>query len=222
MFFNPFAIIYFVIFLFILLLLFAFIQIGAITIAFAKIGLSPTQAFGFLLLSLIGSHINIPIKRIAGDDIDAPDTVRYFGVTYKIPKRNANTSIIAINLGGAVVPIFLSIYLFVKQGLFFEPILGIFIITNISYLLARPVPRLGIALPVFIPPLLSALVAVMLSSGEHAPVVAYISGVIGTLVGADILHLKDVGHLGAPVVSIGGAGTFDGIFLTGIIAVLLA
>jgi uncharacterized membrane protein len=28
--------------------------------------------------------------------------------------------------------------------------------------------------------------------------------------------------LGAPVASIGGAGTFDGIFLTGILAVLLA
>jgi uncharacterized membrane protein len=28
--------------------------------------------------------------------------------------------------------------------------------------------------------------------------------------------------MGAPVASIGGAGTFDGIFLTGILAVLIA
>lgn len=222
MFFSPFAIIYFFVFLFILFLLFAFIQIGVITIAFAKIGLSPAQAFGFLFFSLIGSHVNIPIKRIASKEISAPDTVRYFGVLYKVPKRNAIGSVIAINLGGAVVPVFLSVYLLVKQNLFFEPMLGILVVTIISYWLARPVPKVGIALPIFIAPLLSALVAVMLSSGQHAPVVAYISGVIGTLLGADILHLKDVEQLGAPVVSIGGAGTFDGIFLTGIIAVLLA
>jgi uncharacterized membrane protein len=52
--------------------------------------------------------------------------------------------------------------------------------------------------------------------------VAYVAGTIGTLVGADLLNLRRVQDLGAPVVSIGGAGTFDGIFVTGILAVLLA
>jgi uncharacterized membrane protein len=52
--------------------------------------------------------------------------------------------------------------------------------------------------------------------------VAYISGTFGVLIGADLLNLKNLTALKAPVVSIGGAGTFDGIFLTGIIAVLLA
>ncbi|MDA8162683.1 MAG: DUF1614 domain-containing protein [Desulfobacteraceae bacterium] len=222
MFFSPFAIIYFFIFLFILFFLFALVQIGFITVAFAKIGLTPGQAFGFLLVSLIGSHVNIPIKHLPGERMHEPDTVRFFGVTYNIPGRRTSGSTIAINLGGAVVPVFLSAYLLIKQHLFLEPVLGILVITIISYWLAKPVPKVGIALPLFIPPLFSALIAVMLSSGTHAPVVAYISGVIGTLIGADILHLKDVRDLDAPVVSIGGAGTFDGIFLTGIIAVLLA
>ena len=51
---------------------------------------------------------------------------------------------------------------------------------------------------------------------------AYISGSMGTLIGADLTNLDKVQGLGAPVASIGGAGTFDGIFLTGILAVLLA
>jgi len=34
------------------------------------------------------------------------------------------------------------------------------------------------------------------------------------------LQLKDIAKLGMPIGSIGGAGTFDGIFLTGIVAVL--
>jgi uncharacterized membrane protein len=56
----------------------------------------------------------------------------------------------------------------------------------------------------------------------HAAPLAYVSGSLGTLIGADLLNLPSLRSLGAPVASIGGAGTFDGIFLTGIIAVLLA
>jgi uncharacterized membrane protein len=36
------------------------------------------------------------------------------------------------------------------------------------------------------------------------------------------MNLRKLRGLGAPVASIGGAGTFDGIFLAGIIALLLA
>ena len=50
---------------------------------------------------------------------------------------------------------------------------------------------------------------------------AYVSGVLGTLIGADLTNLGAIKKIGAPVASIGGAGTFDGVFLSGIIAVLL-
>ena len=52
--------------------------------------------------------------------------------------------------------------------------------------------------------------------------VAAVAYILGTLIGADLLNLGKVQGLGAPLASIGGAGTFDGVFLTGIIAVLLA
>ena len=85
---------------------------------------------------------------------------------------------------------------------------------------------LGIATPMFIAPVAAAIAAWILTGalgmGAHIDAVAYVSGVIGTLVGADLLNLKRLGDLGAPVASIGGAGTFDGVFLTGIVAVLLA
>ena len=45
---------------------------------------------------------------------------------------------------------------------------------------------------------------------------------LGVLIGADLMRMKDIRRIGTPIASIGGAGTFDGIFLTGIIAVLLA
>src|SRR5262245_7595461 len=89
------------------------------------------------------------------------------------------------------------------------------------YLIAQPVPGIGIALPIFAPALMTGIVAVLLSR-EHAAQLAYIGGSLGTLIGADLLNLGSISGLGAPVMSIGGAGTFDGIFLTGILAVLLA
>ena len=59
-------------------------------------------------------------------------------------------------------------------------------------------------------------------SRRFAGPLAYVSGSLGTLIGADLLNLDKLHGLGAPIASIGGAGTFDGIFVTGILAVLLA
>src|SRR5207302_2776156 len=94
-------------------------------------------------------------------------------------------------------------------------------VAAVCHILAQPVPGLGIALPVFVPPISTAIVALLLSRRDAAPL-AYIGGSMGTLIGADLFNLDKVQGLGAPVASIGGAGTFDGIFLTGILAVLLA
>ena len=62
----------------------------------------------------------------------------------------------------------------------------------------------------------------MILSRRSAPALAYIGGTLGTLIGADVLNLPYIQGLGAPVASIGGAGTFDSVFLTGILAALLA
>jgi uncharacterized membrane protein len=83
------------------------------------------------------------------------------------------------------------------------------------------VPGIGIAIPSLVPPIIAATVALLVARANVAAV-AYVSGSLGTLIGADLLNLGKVQGLGAPVVSIGGAGTFDGVFLTGILAVLLA
>jgi len=95
------------------------------------------------------------------------------------------------------------------------------IVTAVCYLLSQPIPGLGIAEPVFVPSVTAAIVALLLSREQAAPL-AYVGGSLGTLIGADVLNLGRIRGLGAPVASIGGAGTFDGIFLIGIVAVLIA
>lgn len=223
MIFNPFTLIFFFVLFFFLLFAFVFINIGLITVAFSKIGFSPHQVFMFLLISLLGSHINLPIKRLKGVRTEKFIISRHWGLVYRIPpKRIQKGTLIAVNVGGALLPLMVSIMLMMKWGLFFQPIIGIVIVAMITYFFARPIAGVGIALPLFIAPLFAVVSAILISPGELVPVVAYISGTIGTLLGADILHLKDIKKLKAPLVSIGGAGTFDGIFLTGIISVLIA
>ena len=100
-------------------------------------------------------------------------------------------------------------------------LLGTVVVTAIVHSMARIVPGVGVAVPMLIPPLAAAGVALLLAF-RRAPPVAYVAGSMGTLIGADLLNLRRIAEVGAPVVSIGGAGTFDGVFLTGILAGLLA
>jgi uncharacterized membrane protein len=134
---------------------------------------------------------------------------------------NGPATIVAVNVGGAVIPTLLSIYLMVKNRLFRQGLLGVAIVTFFVHLMAYPVQGVGIAIPVFVPPLIAAVIALLISR-QFAPPLAYIAGSLGTLLGADVLNLGKIQALGAPVASIGGAGTFDGIFMTGILSVLMA
>jgi uncharacterized membrane protein len=131
-------------------------------------------------------------------------------------------TLIAINVGGAVIPTGFCLYLIFTQDInLLSILLGISIITLICRLISRPLPGIGIGMPIFIAPISAAMVALLLSP-EQSPMFAYISGTLGVLLGADLLRLKDIRAMGTPIASIGGAGTFDGIFITGIVAVLLA
>jgi uncharacterized membrane protein len=148
--------------------------------------------------------------------------IEFFGMHYPVPMvENPSGTVIAINVGGAVIPTIMSIYLLDRRRLWVSGAIATAIVALVLHWLADPVPGVGIAVPVFIPAIVTAVVSLLLSRSDAAPL-AYISGSLGTLIGADLTNLNKVAGLGAPVASIGGAGTFDGIFLTGILAVLFA
>jgi len=130
---------------------------------------------------------------------------------------------IAVNVGGALIPSVACIYLLAQSTpmTLVYSLIGVAIVASVTKLIAKPVKGIGIITPAFVAPVVAAIVAVMIAPGS-ALVVAYVSGVLGTLIGADLLNLGKLGGLGAPVASIGGAGTFDGVFLSGIIAVIIA
>jgi len=203
-------------------IVFILLQLGALRYAYLSLGVSARTAMWLLVGSLIGSYFNIPIAVLPAKQVMSDQVVNFFGMQYAVPVvENWPGTVIAVNVGGAVIPTVMSIYLLAKYHLWTKGLIAIAVVALIIHWLANPVAGVGIAVPVFMPAVITAIVAVLLSRQEAAPL-AYIGGGLGTLIGADITNLDKVAGLGAPVASIGGAGTFDGIFLTGILAVLLA
>jgi uncharacterized membrane protein len=203
-------------------LLITLIEIGLIGYAYEKVGVHRRYVFIMLLLSLLGSYVNIPVAELPAERVVSGQEVTFFGMHYVIPVvEEWPGTVLAVNVGGAVIPTLLSLYLVVQTGLYGRALIAVAVVTAVVHWLAYQVQGMGIAVPVFIPPVVAAVTALVLSR-QAAPPLAYICGSLGTLIGADLLNLGRIQELGAPVASIGGAGRFDGIFMTGILAVLLA
>ena len=148
--------------------------------------------------------------------------VDFYGMRYVVPVvAQWPGTVIAVNVGGAVIPTLMSIYLLLRYQLWLLAAVATAVVAAVCYALSDPVPGVGIAIPIFVPVIATAIVSFVLSR-EYAAPLAYIAGSLGTLIGADLMNLGQIRGLGAPIASIGGAGAFDGIFLTGILAVLLA
>ena len=191
-------------------------------LAATGMGVGDRVMLAVLLASLLGSYINIPVAYLPERQVATAAEVSFYGITYVVPAvREWPATVLAVNVGGAVIPILLSAYLITKNRLYMASLAGIGLVGIVCHLLARPVPGVGIAEPIFVPALTTAMVAIVLSRRYAGPL-AYVSGSLGTLIGADLSNLGKIQGLGAPVASIGGAGTFDGIFITGLLAVLYA
>jgi uncharacterized membrane protein len=198
------------------------VQLRILRYAYMRLGVSPGTALLLLFGSLVGSYFNIPITILPGEPVQSGQIVDFYGMQYVVPVVTSwPGTVLAVNVGGAVIPTLMSAYLVVRYQLWLKATLATAVIAFVMYSMATPVPGIGIAVPVFAPVVTTAILAFVLSR-EYAAPLAYIGGSMGTLIGADLLNLNNISGLGAPVASIGGAGTFDGIFLTGILAVLLA
>jgi uncharacterized membrane protein len=201
--------------------LIALFLLDAISYAYRRIGIGQGALFALVLASLLGGMINIPVARLRGAAMSDVAEIVVFGVRYRLPiVRLQQPTILAVNLGGAIIPTGVSLFLLIKDDIWWQAAVAVTVVAAIVHAIARPVRGLGIAVPGLVPPLLAAGISLLIS-GQMAAPLAYVSGALGTLIGADLLNLHRVKSVGAGVASIGGAGTFDGIFLSSIIAVLL-
>lgn len=218
----PFSPLHLLAFAFLLGTLAAFVQIGLLTIAFDKLGLSPAQGMLLFLGSLAGSVVNIPVAEVRAQPPPAARPVAGGWGLLRLRRPFTGRTVIAVNLGGCVIPVLFSLHLLAGLELAsWRVAAAVGAVVAFSHAVSRPVPGIGIVMPALAPPMAAALVALLLGEAQRAPL-AYVAGTLGVLIGADLLRLGDVRRLGTPLASIGGAGTFDGIFITGVVAALLA
>lgn len=236
-----------------LMALLVVLPVSLVASAFGKLGLTGAQGLAVFLLTLVGSGWNIPVWRstrlVRGEPAPASRIFNFTGQigrvrfgrnpfgplgTMQKPELALAEQVVAVNVGGCLVPCALSAWFLWQMqtaGVLGNWIFLCILIPSLAcYLLARPMPGVGIAVPVLLPPAVAAITAILVAPNvpgheSLAPRAAYMAGALGTLVGADLGHMlnrRTLALLDAPLLSIGGAGTFDGIFLAGIIAVLLA
>lgn len=221
---TPFSPQHLLVFILALGFLLAFVQVGALSVAFDKLGLSRESAFLLLFASLFGSAVNLPLFQMRAEPPPPiPGMDGHLRRLLRVPPAMfSGKTVVAVNVGGCLIPLGFSLYLMTSTSLGIgETLLAIAVVTIISRWTSRPIPGLGIGMPIFIAPITAALIAVLVDPEQSAPL-AYIAGTLGVLIGADLLRINDIRRMGTPLASIGGAGTFDGIFITGIVAVLLA
>jgi len=197
------------------------VQLRILQYAYTQLGVSSQTAVFLLIASLLGSYVNIPIATLGSEPFVSEREIFYYGIPHVAPRLSRPEVVLAVNVGGAVIPTLLSFFLLSRNAIWGRGLLAAICVGAISHAFAEPVRGIGIALPIFVGPLAATIVAAIISWRHLAPL-AYAGGSLGVLLGADLLNIDKLRGLGTPVLSIGGAGTFDGIFMTGVLSVLLA
>jgi len=210
---------YFVNYLFLIFLplLVLYLVYLIVTKAFNDMGFSSLEAILIVLLSfLLGSGI---IDEYIGFNVS------------NIPLFTYRTNwVVGINVGGAIIPLLLSIYLMLKKRL--KPVLvflGIGVVAGVTFFVTSPDPEKGIVsvFPYWFLPILAASffsIVVAWNEKKKAAPLAYTIGTLGVLIGADGLHLFSLLQYESDTLRtavIGGANVFDMVFITGILAVFL-
>ena len=203
----------------------AVVVVHATNVAFSVVGLSPAWAVGVLAGSLLGSAVNVPVLSLVAEPEDAgPGRVEMdrAGMVWTLGLDQPRRVAVAVNVGGAVIPSAVSVYLLVRTGLWWGGLFVVALVALVVHRFATPVRRVGIVVPMVLPALTAAAAALAVADRPDAPVLAYVGGTLGTLVGADLTNFAAVRRMPAARVSIGGGGTFDGVFVSGVLAVLMA
>lgn len=182
---------------FLAFVVFMFLFYKAMSFSFQKMGIPRHLVIPALVAILIGGFLNIPVWR-------------------------SGSTTVAVNVGGAIVPLLISFYLLRKAPLL-KTALAVAAVATVSALLAEVDPYKGIYLRFgfLILPFTAVSLGLILARRD-APQVAFIAGTVGAVIGVDLVHLSELIQLDNAYMSVGGRGVFDGILTTGIIAAVLA
>src|SRR5438093_11127700 len=94
-------------------LLVLLVEARVLTYAYRKVGVHPRYAFAVMLLSLLGSQVNIPLFTIS---------------THSFTPAHGPT-VVALNVGGALIPILVSLYLLARTRMYGRMLIGVAVVT---------------------------------------------------------------------------------------------
>src|SRR5258706_197790 len=185
------------------------IQINVLRYVYTRLGISSGTALLLLFASLLGSYINIPVWEFPEREVRSGQEVIFFGVHYVVPVViEWPSTVVAVNVGGAVIPTLLSLYLLFKNHLWISGIVTTALVAVIVHMLAYPVQGVGIAVPIFVPPVVTAIVAVLIAP-RHAALLAPVGGRLAPPFRGCLVYLGGVLGPRRPCVSTRGPGAFD-------------
>lgn len=211
------------------LVLLCSIYVDIATTALRKLGLSNGTVRIALLGILIGGFLNVPVHR---SRILAPRLAEWTAFyvnwgTPPFPPDLLSAPAIAINIGGCVVPVVIALVVLpslASAGVLLLLLAAVCLNVVWCYRMVLIVRHRGIMLPMWLSPLVGVAMAwVVLPQGSPLYAsFAFVVAVAGPLVGADLLHLREVQRFHVGTMSIGGAGPIDGVLLSGLLAAWLA
>ena len=193
------------------------------------IGIQPSLALTLTLGSLLTSYVNVEVAEVTYYVPFNPfmDLMKLFPIPIII--QRVDKLFLEVNIGGAVIPMVVSIYLIITYLIHDLLILVSFLLSlaissMVIWRSARLIPGIGITLPTALPVFLTLIFTLISTAVLRANPLAfsYSLGSLSTLVGADILNIRRVIRYMRGYVSIGGAGVFDGIYVTGLVSLILA
>lgn len=198
-----------------------------------RLGVSSQLGLPLVITAIIGCFINVPIIAVTQfNKMKAEFFFMWWLNNIPLPVSNW-CKYVAINVTGGVIPILFAIYQFHRTNPL-DILLLTAIITLMSYFLAYNVPTRGILMQwpgFFLIILVAALFSCFLidpGTNRTNVAVAFAGTVLGTTIGADLLHLKSSikRHVQEKVPvncigSIGGSGFNDGIALSGSYALVV-
>lgn len=227
-------------FLVALFFLFIFLPVSMVAEAFGKLGLTPVQGILMLIAILVGRTVDLPVftsERLVM--VSKPRTVQIgmdeMGRPVQIEQDSANElkkQQFMVNVGGCLLPLLLSITFIISlhlsgraDGMYTWLAFALVMVAGGCYAMTKADPFTGLRVPLIMPAMMTFISVYFFVPEPFRPVAAYVAGTLGTILGGNIAPLltpRIRNSVGTPQVSIGGAGTFGGVFVAGILAVLLA
>ncbi len=201
---------------------------GVFSAAGVELHLGLLLSYLVVLLSLVLSPVNIVLVEYTVRHVLPSLTFEYvYGVPVPIPRivTMRDRGILALNVGGALVPMLVASSFLIAMGSDALPSLPLIAVAAlIIKRMSRVLPTIGVVTPMFVPPLVAAFLSLIYIpiSRSDLPLAAYAIGVFGAIIGADVLNLPKILRYRPRFASIGGAGVFDGVYLTGLLAGVLA